>query len=373
MSLAFAVGAVRAQGQTAEVPFEFVKGCIFVEATIDSITGKYFVDTGAPMTLLHDRAQKGDYQEIGRVPIIDVFGNKSEGIPVIVVNSFEAGQFIMPPGGLQVLVKEQGDPLEAMGIDGIVGSNFLSNMVVRFDLRRGVMILSGSVEPYGLKPGDAIPMRVGEAGHAFIEIDLGHGISEEVMFDTGSKNLLSLGGSAYKRLLNGPAMDSVATIRGSGSVGGAGTSKARDTKRVKIGEMNVGGGKFADVTSNVLAGGPVTLLGAELILYGVVTLDYPNRSFYFEPFEDSVVNAYEPVWDVMVGAFSGELKVATVWSDVDTRVEVADAVVSVDGVSYGSDEVEKFLTIQREGTATEREIVIRKEDGTQHTVISRKR
>ncbi len=372
LSLLLTVGAVKAQ--TALVPFEWVKGCVFVDATVDSITGKYFVDTGAPMSLLHSRAQKSNYQEIGRIPIIDVFGNKTEGIPVVVINSLEMGQFRMPPGGLQVLVMNEGDPTEVMGIDGIVGCNFLSRMVVRFDSQQSMITFSGSVEPYGLTEEDGIPMRVEPAGHVYVEADLGNGIVEEAMFDTGSSNFFSLGHDAYGRLSELGVIDSVATIYGSGSVGASGISGAsKGTNRVKIGEFNLGYGKFVDVTSDVLQGGPNSLLGAKLLKHGIVTLDYPHKRFYFEPYNDEPTNAYEAEWDVMIMSIGGQLRVATVWSDVDRNVEPGDEVVSVDGIGYSGPEIEEFLRLQREGDNTERQIVIRKPDGAEYTVISRKR
>ncbi len=353
LSLLFAVGA--AQAQTAEVPFKLINGSIFVDATVDSIEGRYFVDTGAPMALLHHRAQKSNYQPIGRMPIIDPRGQKTEGVPVVLINSLEMGQF-RTSGGLQVLVLGKGDNLEMTGADGVIGSNFLTQMVVRFDPRREVIILSGSVEPYGLSEEDGIPMRVGAAGHVFVNIDMGNGVVEEAMFDSGSKNLFEMSGGAYERLAGGPAIEII-----------------DESRRVKIHEFNVGSGKFTDATAGVLRGGPVSLLGAELLKYGIVTLDYPRQRFYFEPFSDEPVDAYEAVWDVRIMSVGGELRVASVSGDADPRIERHDLVAEVDGVEYKGDKTVEFLAIQRDGTATERLITIRKKDGTEFTATSRKR
>jgi hypothetical protein len=262
--LVFVLTAGAARAQTAEVPFEWINGYIFVDATVDSITGKYFFDTGAPMSLTHARAQKGNYTPIGVMPIRDVHGRMTDSIAVVVVRSLEMGQF--RGGGLQVLALNKGNIVEVTGADGIVGSNFLTQMVVRFDSRRGVITFSGSVEPYGLTEQDGLPMRVEAAGHAFVNLDLGHGIVEEAMFDTGSNDLLDLSASARGRLDGGPAIT------------------PSEGRSVTVGQLNIGRGKFTDVAAGVL-GGPSTLLGAQLLKHGIVTLDYPHNRFYFEPYD----------------------------------------------------------------------------------------
>jgi predicted aspartyl protease len=370
LALLLVVGAARAQ--TSEVPFYWQNGYIFVDATVNGITGKYLFDTGATMAIMHSRAQKGTFETIGEMPILDSSGKKSAGMPIVKLQSFSLGE-MNSGGGVQALVLNEGNVLEMMGIDGVVGSSFLAPMVVRLDSRRGVISFSNSVEPYGLKKSYGIPMRIEPAGTAFIDIDMGKGVTEQALVDTGANDFFNLSYNAYERLKDGPAIDTIATILGVGSIGATGYGKnEKKDHRIKIGELTIGRGKFVNLSTETVQG-PLSLLGVKLLEHGIVTLDYPNRRFYFEPFDHRRVNMYEPEWDIMAGGFRGELRIATKWKTADPNAEVGAQVLSVDGIDYTGDPM-SFLPIQRKKTdATERVMTIRKKDGTEVTVTSHKR
>lgn len=364
IALVLLAGAAQAQARIAKVPFEWINGSIFVRATVDSIEGRYFVDTGAPMAILHSRAQKSEFQKLGEMPIIDPNGKRTDGIPVVHIKSLEMGEYHTRAGGLQALVLPKDDGLEFTGSDGVVGASLMAEMVVRFDSRQGIITLSDSVKQYGLKEKDGMPMRMTPAGHIFVNVKMGKKATEEVMFDTGSNNFLSLSEKGYNQLNEAGVLEPIATIK---------SPNNRRTNRVKTQKFDVGRGKFANVTADVLTGGPVSLLGVQLLKHGIVTIDYPNKRFYFEPFSKKRVDIYEPVWDITIKSVMQKLHVATVWDNVDPRVEPNDEVVAVDGITYEGDDADNYLKLQRESTATKHEITIRKKDGTEFTVTSYKK
>jgi hypothetical protein len=90
--LLFIAGVGRAQENVTAVPYTTVNGHIFVTATEDGIEGRYLLDTGAPMILMHSRAVKGHGKEMrDNVVAEDTSGNKTEPLSMAEVWSLQLG------------------------------------------------------------------------------------------------------------------------------------------------------------------------------------------------------------------------------------------------------------------------------------------
>ncbi len=373
LALVFAAAVGRAQDNIVAVPYTMLNGHIFVTAVADGIEGRYLVDTGAPTLITHSRAMKNRGKEIAEAVLTDTYGNSTDGLSVVEMDSFELGELLLSGGGIQMIVLDEGNMIENLDIDGIVGSNFLANGVVRIDPRRNEILFAGSADMYGLDEADAIPMLLDEMGNVFIGIRFGQGIVETVQFDTGSGSLLEMQENLYAKLADKSVFEVIATGYGFDSAGAGGYEEPTESHRVKIAELGVGRGTLTNVAANTFTGHEWSLLGTSLLDYGSVTIDYPARRFYFEPFESGPADAYEADWDITIVIVGDHFEVGNVWSDADPQAEVGDIVVAIDGEAQEKTDLKTYLSYPKDDSSTTQELLLRKKEGTEYTITSRKR
>jgi len=81
--------------------------------------------------------------------------------------------------------------------------------------------------------------------------------------------------------------------------------------------------------------GSSSLIGANLFKYGNVTLDYINKKFYFEPFENESKDLAEKSWPFIPTIKDGKIIIGMVWEKTWTgKINPDDIVVSFDGKNY---------------------------------------
>ncbi len=242
---------------------------------------------------MYSRAAKGNENEIGKCRSTD-FYSRADSLSVVEVTSLQLGALNVTDE-LDFVVFKEGNPLESMEIDGIIGDNLLRHFVVRFDSRQKKMILSNSNEPFGLNEADAVPMKIRQ-GDPCIEVNLGNGIAEIVAFDTGSDELLRLRNTTYERAAEKGVVELLATGVSGGSMAAHGYAPVQELRSVKIPELSIGRHKMANVRTETFDGLPYSVIGVPLTNYGLVTLDYHNELFYFEPFDDAPAPADGNIW-----------------------------------------------------------------------------
>lgn len=331
MLLMIVAGVVPATAQSyaVELPYTSERGHIFVIARVGGIEGRYLFDTGAPTVITHGRAAQGHAGVVSTVEGTDANGQATQEMQVVDVGDVMLENFEIK--GVQAVVTEEGNPLETMlGVDGIIGFNLFQHSVLRFDSRRKVIVIASGVESFDINPRAAIPMQ-SAGGYTIFDINLGQGIAEPVMFDTGAGGLLALRSDTWARLEGSPAAEVVARLYGFDSAGAAGVAEASEHLRLKLPSVRIGLGKFANVVATT-GDSPFSLLGSQLPDYGYVTVDFARGLFFFEPFSTDTVDMYSPDWDITPVVVEGKVVVGMRWDSADPRITVGDRVLELGGV-----------------------------------------
>ena len=129
---------------------------------------------------------------------------------------------------------------------------------------------------------------------------------------------------------------------GEGSISVGGMGETDTSYRVCFPLLSVGATKFANVSAET-ATPPYTLLGVELLEYGEVTIDYPRRRFYFEPYEEKF-DLTEKHYDMALRVKDGDLVVSEVWSAMKGVVDIGDKVLRINGKPAGKYDFCKSIT-----------------------------
>lgn len=365
-------GTGRAQGQKfhVEIPYEEVRNQIIIKALVDGVEGRYIIDTGAPSCITHSRLMKSPGKEVFKKAIVDAHGQEGY-MRQTAMESFIVGGINFAK--LPVLVMDEGHLIEVFDVDGIIGNNILSFVVVRIDSKRKVVILTDNAEQFKIDPRASIKMVPNHQKQVLLDINLGNGASEQIMFDTGSGAFYELNEPSYDELKDCSSMETLSTGFGASGVGAIGEEQAGKKYRVKIGDFRIGMGKFANVVTETMIG-PCSRIGARLLDYGIVTIDYPNGYFYFEPFEEKSVDMYRKNWNVDITISGDQLVAGCVWDSARKEgLEGGERVISINGERVGKVDPKTALSgsfMKLEGD--EATLVVIGKDGKEKKVMMRK-
>lgn len=321
---------VIAQDYHVELPFEYVRNTIIIHAQIDGIEGRYIFDTGAPVCLTHSRAEKYQNTEFTEQKITDAHGQESV-FKQMELKSVSLGEINFR--NVPALVLNAGNPMECYGVDGVIGSSLFPYTVVRIDAKKQTLTLAAKADRFSLNLRTVQPMETNKQNIPFVRLNLGNGHLEKVMFDTGASDFLGMTEAGYAAL---QAQHSVVTLDSGYGVlgmGVGGVEKADRKYRVKIPDVRLGLGKFINVITGTIQGA-VSLLGAEVLKYGVVTLDFPGHKFYFEPYEPLAVDLDRKVWNVAVTVSGDTLIAGFVWDSMKGKLQGGEKVVSINGKRF---------------------------------------
>ena len=122
--------------------------------------------------------------------------------------------------------------------------------------------------------------------------------------------------------------DQVETAHGYKGLGLFGVAEPSLHYRVLVPEISLLGTVFENVIS-ISTTAVKSRMGADILKYGKVTLDYKHQKFYFEPFENRV-DLSEEVWDLSLTMKDSSLVVGLVWQEeLVKRVQYGDKILQI--------------------------------------------
>lgn len=311
-------------------------GKLVVQASVNGVKGRFLLDTGAPCCISHSFAQK-----VGVVAGRSLQGEDSNGQSVqanlLVLDSLQLGSISFKQ--LQVLQWAEGSVPEQLGIDGIVGYNLMRLGIVKFDGRNRHFTFTTALRPpssgkfdLDAVPSQAIPL-VPHPYLPVLPINMGNNVSDSVMFDTGAVALYEMSAQSYHRLKHTQGIVTLASGRGVLSLGAAGVEQASEKFRIKIPKFTLGSSSFADATT-ITTNARHSRLGADLLRYGDVIIDFGRQLFYYLPHDTlSTPNLYEKEWEVVLTVINNQLTAGMVWNN-KLPIRCGDRIVAVNGKRY---------------------------------------
>ena len=76
-------------------------------------------------------------------------------------------------------------------------------------------------------------------------------------------------------------------------------------------------------------------IGSKILEYGIITIDYKNKKFYFIPSEENDIDASEKNFPIDFVPRNNQLYVGFVWdNNISDRISYGDQVVAIDDISY---------------------------------------
>lgn len=339
--LSLIVVPLSAQQIKSVIPYRMVGGKMIVDMNINGKVRSFIFDTGGQMALTGELCEELNIPVVDSVKVTDVNG-KEVGFPRVVVNSLLTPDEKINFSGAPAMKLSTPSPFECFHADGLIGSDLFQNLMIEIDGKAKTITVTSAEKASTVSLRKMLPFS-GKGFMPIITLQAGAGNNLIALFDTGSPGFLSLKDVDYESLQSKGAFRAVSEGVGGGSIGVGGLTESDVSHRVEFPLLSVGATKFKNVTSET-ATPPFTLLGVKLLDYGKVTIDYPRRRWYFEPYEQEV-DMTSKHYNVNLQVKDGDLVVATVWSAMKGVVEVGDKVVKINGKPTGKyDFCESIIT-----------------------------
>lgn len=236
-----------------------------------------------------------------------------------------------------------------IGFDGIIGSNLLRNSVVLFSYPDKTIEIADNPESFNLNQKYAQKMIVHSfQSSPFIKTVLkDHRTANvELLFDSGMSGLYDLSLRHFHLFRDNKVFsDIVQEGRGSRTYGFYGIAADTVLYRLRIPQLEIGKSKYENVLINTTTHGD-SRIGAKWLKYGIATLDYKNRKFYFEPYSEATTNLFQKKFPISPIPQGNKLIVGAIWNEsLNDKISMDDQILSIDGINFeNTDECGLFVS-----------------------------
>ena len=135
-------------GFYTRIPYQNVAGKMQVKVSVGGVEGTFIFDTGAPVCLTHTFAQKVNLTKIQEMRFVDSNGQEfTQDLYLLDALKVSDTEFTK----VQAVVFEEGNMVEQMGIDGVLGYTLFGSHIVELDAANQEIIISDMEERFPLK------------------------------------------------------------------------------------------------------------------------------------------------------------------------------------------------------------------------------
>lgn len=263
---------------------EIYNNWIILPVAINGKEHRFIFDTGCSASMVSNNLISEEWDVVRRDTVNDA-NNVRKEVSYVSFCGLSIGKLHFPCYPV-IPHSFEGTPFECPQIDGLIGGDILQNMYVKIDIQNKQLILTDRKKWFKKEKGANAPMKI-RGNCPFITLRIGRIRVQDVMFDSGNTGFYSLSENIFSQLKafkpewwKGEIID---TAKGATSFGLFGFAKEETISLVKLPEWKLNGIPFENVYTKTSVSSHCNL-GAELLSYGQVILNYPEKRFTFLPY-----------------------------------------------------------------------------------------
>ena len=314
------------------ITYEIKNEKILVDVVLGGKKRKFILDTGSSTMITENLYKELKPEIISTELVLDKFNNKDTLI-VVSLDEINFGGVIfrnIPAYALNITP----DWFECLRVDGIIGSNMLRKSIVQISSKDKTITLTNNQKKLNLNKDHISELKLNETSYPIVKFKI-EKVPLRLLFDSGDEQLLSLSNNLMNKIINGEKKNPFEVISkgyGSHTLGLIGVEQNSIKSRVKVSFIEINKTRMRNLvfdTENSMQ----SCIGAKLLDYGVVTIDYLNENFSFEPFE-SKIDLTEKKWQISPTMINGQFVVGTVWGELISQIKPEDKIIAIDSINY---------------------------------------
>ena len=310
------------------IEFETIINKIIIKVKIDSVERKFMFDTGAPCMIKADILPLINHKFKEKRNLQDVRGRVHEH-SFITLDSLKIGntKFINVPA-FDIKNENLDELFRCLDFDGIIGSNILNGILVKIDYQKKLIILSDRPEAF-LKQSKAGDLSISPHGKPFIDIKISSKVKDKVLFDSGDDGFYSISNNSVSKFKKSKFKLSdylIDTIK---------ISDSQSISKLLFSDLKLSNVNFKDVVTitNSLS---YSRIGSELLKYGSLVLNFKDKEFIYEPYDQSAKEIHLPqaIRDFSISIDSGVMKISQLWPNSISRkigIKEGDQLLELNG------------------------------------------
>lgn len=306
---------------TDTLPFDFVKNKIIIPVFLNGKIRRFILDTAAPLLITKELQEECKFELLQKDVITDI-SQRLDSTYYLKISPIKLGNIEIKKAVGMVADLNAG-LLSCFKIEGIIGSNLLKDMILHIDYSRKEIILTDQTAKLNLLPENAIDMQLdARQSTPIIEISPFPKAKEQVFIDTGDDGFYSMSLRSFQFFMEKTKLKNYLTTQGKGAstVGLHGLELDTTKHLLHFDSLKVSNLYFSNVNA-VTQANPNSRIGAAMLNYGKLTIDYLHKKFYFQPFENTLFIRFQPESSANLGfSLKNEdnfLKVGAVFENSD--------------------------------------------------------
>jgi len=326
--LSYNKGGTKATNYYEEIPYQDINGKIIVKVSINKIDYNFLFDTGAPMVLSEKILPAVNASNLQNAKINDVNG-KNTSAQTVLLNNIVFGK--MTFDGIPAVIGVP-DFFKCWNVDGIIGSNLLRNSIIQINSQKKIITITDQTDKLQLshKAGVSLLLDTIQSYPVF-NVELSNKTTMLVNFDTGDNGLLTVSESAMEKLKKAKVYESISKGYGANQIGLFGLEKDNEKYLLKFPVLNIDQVSLKNTVS-VTSKGSGIRMGAKMLNYGIVTVDFINRKFYYEG-NGKDTDLAEKQWPFQPVFNNNKMLVGLIWEKAVDSVVLGEQIVEIDGTS----------------------------------------
>jgi len=338
-------GKIASKKYYQEIDFEYLGDKIIIPVQIENKNFRFILDTGAP-TVIYEKTYKllKGTKKLGKVNLSDIQNVVNE-VEAISINKLKIGDLSFSDSH-SLLVKMPDDNLiSCFNVDGFIGSNTFRNSIIQLDLDYNKLIITNKKKKLKIRDKGSSLFLNDIQSKPFINIKIKgeKDIFSEgnVYIDTGAFDLYNMSKAIFDTIIkhkNLNIFQIVGEDSGYGGLGYSGDALKDEQVRVSIPKISINGFETKDYVSDTFTS-EHSSIGLELLDFGVMTLDFKNKKFHFDPF-DSIGNEKDYIgysYGFSFNYIDNKLIIDFIWDEaLKEKVSTGDELIEINEVKVAN-------------------------------------
>lgn len=332
----FNQGTIKNEEYFTELQFEYVNGKIILPIKINNKTYKFLLDTGAPNIITKNLNTVLNPEILQKINVSDA--NKNISIMnVLKIPDLEIGNIIFENSVVLSSNDDKNLVFDCFSIDGFIGSNMLRNSIIQIDTKNKILRITNNKEKLNFNKKSGIKLSlIGNQSSPYIWLNIKDKKSakEQVLLDTGMKGFYDISNRNYNLLKNENIIKIINIGNGTKDIGLFGNSNINEQLRLLIPEINISNSIFYNITTTTTNDNN-SRIGIDLFEYGRGTIDFIDKKFYFDNFNENSIDLKEKLIGFSPTIMENKLSIGIVWDEnLKDKIQTGDEIIELNGTNY---------------------------------------
>jgi hypothetical protein len=272
------------------IPLELIKEKIIIPVQLNGNTYRFLVDTGGILEISENLQNKFNFKQTESTTIIGI-NRKEVEIKTVNVPEIKLGNWTFKNRKAIVSDLHSKYPYSCFELDGMIGRDFFDKVILQFDNASNTFRLTENSNAIKVNKNHRTKLKISKRGLPNVKLKI-NDKKEYIEFDSGSGDFYSPKTSDVEKKMKKDGLNKVLSFYGEFSFGIT-MDNINHTYRYmqKVERFQIANFTFKNFYSQ-FSKVSAPRIGAGILKYGKVTLDFKNGWFYLEPYSE--IQSFEP-------------------------------------------------------------------------------